>query len=363
MRTGKNGFRFWLIVLAYISAPGILMPSFSRAAGVEEALSGINRLSPKEREAKLIAGAKKEGSLIWYGNIEAVSMGKFNEQFQKKYPFLKATYWRGSGVKLVNRVILESKNKSLEADAFFLPFESFGVLKKQNILGRYLSPELGFYGPEHRDRDGYWASTATNYASMAYNTKSVPRSQIPRSYEELLNPKWSGAVSIDMEPDRALFGWLKVWGEKKTESFLRGLIKNKAIVRRGHTLQAQLLCAGEFQIATELYMYRVAEMKAKGCPIDIIYADPISGAGTPAALARTAAHPHAAALFMDFILSEEGQKVIADSGRIPSRKGVKAKYEEISHLEEKGVSVVITTPEDEEKWRGVVSRLINEILK
>lgn len=354
----SNGCGFWLMILACI-----LAPSWVRAADVEEAMSKINRLSPREREAKLIEGAKKEGSLIWYGNIEAVTIGRLNDLFQKKYPFLKTNYWRGSGVKLINRVILEAKNKSLEADAFFLPFESLGVLKKQNILGRYLFPEKEFYRPENRDKDDYWASTAINYAAMAYNTKTVPRAQIPRSYEELLDPKWSGSVSIDMEPDRALFGWLKAWGEKKTESFLRGLLKNKAIVRRGHTLQAQLLCAGEFQIATELYIYRVAELKHKGCPVEIIYANPVSGSGTPIALARTARHPNTAVLFMDFVFSEEGQKVIADTGRIPTRKGIKAKYEEISQLEDKGLPIVIITPEDEEKWRDVVLKFTNEILK
>jgi len=100
----------------------------------------------------------------------------------------------------------------------------------------------------------------------------------------------------------------------------------------------------------------------RGCPVEIVYANPVSGAVTPTALARLAPHPHAAALFMDFVLSEEGQKIIVESGRVPTRKGVKAKYEEISNLYEKGVPIVFVTPEDAERWEKVSSRLVNEVL-
>ncbi len=213
------------------------------------------------------------------------------------------------------------------------------------------------------DREAHWAAVAINYATIAYNTKIVSSSQIPKSYEELLNPKWSGEVSIDMEPDRAMLGWLKFWGEKKTETFIRGLVNNRVIVRRGHTLQTQLLCAGEFKLASELYAYRVIQMKhERGCPVGIIYANPVSGSVTPVALAHQAPRPHAAALFMDFVLTEEGQKIVVESGRIPTRKGVKAKYEEVSNLEEKGVPIVFVTPEDAEKWEQVSSRLVNEVI-
>ena len=100
----------------------------------------------------------------------------------------------------------------------------------------------------------------------------------------------------------------------------------------------------------------------RGCPVEIVYANPVSGAVTPTALARLAPYPHAAALFMDFVLSEEGQKIIVESGRVPTRKGVKAKYEGISNLYEKGVPIVFVTPEDAERWEKVSSRLVNEVL-
>ncbi len=195
---------------------------------------------------------------------------------------------------------------------------------KEKRIGRYVSPERKFLSTESVDRDGYWAGTAVNFATMAYNTKLVASAQAPKSYEELLDPRWSGEVSIDMEPERAILGWLKVWGEKKTEAFLRGLVKNKVLVRRGHTLQTELLCAGEFKVATELYAYRVIQMKReKGCPVDVIYAKRVSGSITPVALAKQPPHPYAAALFIDFVLGEEGQMILVDSGRIPARRGVR----------------------------------------
>jgi iron(III) transport system substrate-binding protein len=351
---------FWLCILLL---PLALALRSSSARDAEEVLGELNRLSPKEREMKFVEEAKKEGALNWYGNIEIITMGRLNDGFQKKYPFIKAQYFRGSGVKLINRILMEARQKKFEVDVFFLPFEFLPGLTKEKLLGRYSSPERAFYAPNLIDKEGYWAAAALNYANMAYNSKLVPRAGVPKSYDELLDPKWAGEVSIDMEPDRALLGWLKVWGEKKTEAFLNGLIKNKVVVRRGHTLQTELLCAGEFKVASELYAYQVTRMKReKGCPVDVNYANPVSASITPLSLARQAPHPYVAALFVDFVLSEEGQEIIVETGRIPTRKGVKAKYEEVSNLEGKGVPVVIVTPEDGEKWQSVSNRLV-EILR
>ena len=156
-----------------------------------------------------------------------------------------------------------------------------------------------------------------------------PLAEAPRKYEEFLSPKWKGSFAIDMEPDRALMVWLKNWGEAKTEKFLEGFMKNEAVVRKGHALLTQLLCAGEFKTAIELYAYRVAEMKHKGCPIDIVYPDPTPGAVTPLAVGRRAPHPHAAALLVDYLLSDAGQKILAARRWFSGRTGVKPEFPEL----------------------------------
>jgi iron(III) transport system substrate-binding protein len=134
--------------------------------------------------------------------------------------------------------------------------------------------------------------------------------------------------------------------------------------RKGHTLQTQLLCAGEFKVAVELHAYHIAGFKReKGCPVGMIFTDPTpASTGSHVGITKAASHPHAAALFVDFVLSEEGSKIVAASGRIPTRRGAKARYEELSDLEEKGVKVVVTLPEDAHRLNSVAEKLIKEIV-
>ena len=158
-------------------------------------------------------------------------------------------------------------------------------------------------------------------------------------------------------------GWLTAWGEQKTRAFVEGLMKNGAVVRRGHTLQAQLLCAGEFKVGVEIYPDGILRMKENGCPAAIVFPNPtpahISGAigiyvNTP--------RPHAAALFVDFIKSLEGAKILASTGRISGRKGMKSFYEELSHLEERGIPLLVVTPEQSEQVAKPMEKIMKDIL-
>ena len=81
-------------------------------------------------------------------------------------------------------------------------------------------------------------------ATIAYNTKLVKKEDAPKGYDDLFDAKWKGSLSIDMEPERALMGWLMAWGEQRTRAFVEGLMKHGAIVRRGHTLQKKLFDNG-----------------------------------------------------------------------------------------------------------------------
>ncbi len=200
-------------------------------------------------------------------------------------------------------------------------------------------------------------------SAIGYNTRLVKREEAPKGYSDLFDSKWKGNLSIDMEPERALMGWLTAWGEQKTIAFVEGLMKNGAVVRRGHTLQAQLLCAGEFKIAVEIYPDAILRMKQGGCPTEIVFPNPtpahISGA---IGVYTNTPHPHAAALFIDFMKSAEGAKILASTGRLSGRKGVKSLYEELSNLEERGIHVLIVTPEQSEKIAKPMEKIMKEIL-
>lgn len=353
-------FQFILGVLGLL----VISPSLSSAKTVEEILADINKLSPAERKRQLEAGARKEGALKFASNENIELITLYHNAFAAKYPFLKVESWRASGAKGVERVVMEHRAGKLDTDVVAVPFEVVGYVKKQGVWARYLSPELRHYSDQFKDKEGYWATNHYNIAVIGYNTNMVKPAEAPKDYPDLLNPKWKDDLSIDVEPDRAVQGWLIAWGEEKTREYMRALMRNGATVRRGHTLQIQLLCSGEVKVAVEVYAYRVAQLRhEKNCPLGMSFPNPTSGAtGSEIGVNRNAPHPHAAALFVDFVLGVEGSKVLAGTGRIPARRGVKALYEEVSNLEEKGVNILMIPVEQAERLDPIAKKLVEEIL-
>jgi iron(III) transport system substrate-binding protein len=339
------------------------LASVAEAGSVEELLAEINKLPPAARQKRLEEGARREGAFKFYGVSNADLLGAYTAGFMKRYPFIKAEFWRGSGNKLVFRTLTEHRTGRLDADAVLVGTENVMALKKAGIYVRYHSPESQFYPKYFYDPDGYWHADTLGIATMAYNSQLVKKEQAPRGYEDLFDPKWKGNLSIDLEPERALMGWLVAWGEKKTRAFVEGLIKNDVLVRRGHTLQAQLLCAGEFKVAVEVYPDAILRMKNKGCPAEIVFPTPTPAeVSSPIGIYANTQHPHAAALFVDFMKSAGGAKILAATGRISGRKGINSLYQELSNLEERGIPLVVITPEKTEEVAKPMQKIMKEIL-
>jgi iron(III) transport system substrate-binding protein len=339
------------------------MLSVAQSASVEALLGEINKLPPQQRQKRLEEGARKEGRFKFYGISAATLLDAYTRGFMKKYPFIKAEFWRGSGNKLVFRTLTEHRTGQLDTDAVLVGTENVMALKRSGIWARYHSLESEHFSSQYTDKDGYWHADSLGVAAIAYNNRLVRKEEAPRGYDDLLDPKWKGNLSIDLEPERALMAWLTAWGEQKTRAFVEGLMKNGAVVRRGHTLQAQLLCAGEFKIAVEIYPDGLLRMKQGGCPASLVFPNPtpahISGA---IGIYANTPHPHAAALFIDFMKSIEGAKILASTGRISGRKGVKPLYDELANLEERGISVLVVGPEQSEKVSKPMEKIMKELL-
>jgi iron(III) transport system substrate-binding protein len=157
--------------------------------------------------------------------------------------------------------------------------------------------------------------------------------------------------------------WLSAWGEARTRDYVQKLLANGTTVRRGHTLQGQLLCAGEFKIAVEAYPDGMLRMKQKGCPAEIVFPNPTPAlVGGNYGINVNAPHPHAAALFIDFVLSAEGAKILSGTGRIPRRKGARPMYEELANLEERGVPLYVVTAEQTDQVSKAMEKIMKELL-
>ncbi|MGH7844001.1 MAG: ABC transporter substrate-binding protein [Candidatus Binatia bacterium] len=335
------------------------------AATAEEVLAQINKLPASERQKRLEEGAKKEGTLVVYSNQGLETIEAYAKGFEKKYPFIKVERTRLQGAKGLDRILLEHRVGKLPADVVGVDFDNIGELLKTGIHARYDSPEKKHYPSQFWDKDGRWYVAEYTLVVIGYNTNLVKSGEAPKTYQDLLNPKWKGDISIDTEPEQAVFAWLLQWGEEKTAEYMKALMRNGAVPRRGHTLQVQLLCSGETKIAVEVYPQRVAQMKhEKKCPIDMVYPNPTPGSvGSHKGIAMSAAHPHAAALYIDFTLSPDGAAALAKGGgTLSARKGVKAAYEEISNLEEKGVKMLIIGHEKMGELKAKAYKLMDEII-
>jgi iron(III) transport system substrate-binding protein len=237
---------------------------------------------------------------------------------------------------------------------------------KAGVQGRYDSPEKKHYASQFWDKDGRWYVTEYTLVVIAYNTNLVKPEEAPKGYADLLNAKWKNDISIDNEPEQAVFAWLMEWGEVKTAEYMKALMRNGAVPRRGHTLQVQLLCSGDTKIAVEVYPPRVLQMKhEKKCPIAMVFPNPTPGSlGSHTGITQSAKNPHAAALYIDFILSEEGVvALVKGGGTIPTRKGAKAGWQEILNaLEDKRVRTVVIGHEKMAELKDKGYKLIEDII-
>jgi iron(III) transport system substrate-binding protein len=200
-------------------------------------------------------------------------------------------------------------------------------LKQRKLSTPYLSPEQKSLPPGSHDTDGYWQGFEVTPLVLAFNTKQVNGADAPRSYQDLLNPKWKGKMSLGTEEYTWFNILLESMGAKKGAEFMQALAKQDLqMPGSSSVMRVQLMLAGESAIAIAARGRRVTEYKQQGAPIDFRILDPYAGEPNFVALMQRAPHPHSALLFIDWILSEEGQTRLADAaGRIPVRKGIKQK--------------------------------------
>jgi iron(III) transport system substrate-binding protein len=267
--------------------------------------------------------AKQEGRVVFYTSWGPSDADYVIKGFEKKYPFLKVDPVRGSSEKTLNRLLTEQRANAFLGDVVAISGIQSGILKEKGALDRYESREAGYFPTEWRDPGGFGVGLHQTIYVIGYNSRLVPPDAVPKAYEDLLQPRWKGQLGWDTE-EYYLFGaFMKARGKEKGLEFWRRLAEQQISFRKGYTLIAELVAAGEFPVAVSLYQHRVDEYAEKGAPIRWIAPNPLVG-GDPnkIALLKNAPRPNAAKIFIDFMLSIEGQKLLQDKGRSPGRIGV-----------------------------------------
>lgn len=284
--------------------------------------AAISSEASTEKE-RVVEGAKKEGRIVLYTGMDVEEADVFVGEFGKRYPFLKPEVFRSSGEKVLTRYLIESRANAYRADIFQTSIVQVYQLKKEGLLKKYISEEARVYPQGFRDREGYWNAFYLLTYVIGYNTNLVPPKTVPVSHEDLLNPKWKGLIGLETEEYQWFYHMQQIMGKEKGLDYMRRLAKQDLQMRKGHTLLAQLVAAGEVAMAVVVYANRVERMKSRGAPIDWVRSKgPTITAINAISIPEKAPHPNAAKLFVDFVLSKDGQHLLRDMRRIPARPDV-----------------------------------------
>lgn len=288
----------------------------------------ILNYSGADREAFLTQGAKTEGEMVFYSAmIVDQALRPLADAFMAKYPFVKVEYWRGDSEDIAQRVLTEVRSGNVVVDVV----EGTSVaanLIRAGVSQKFTSPMLDAYPEAYRDPNHLWAATRISYYCMAYNTDKVAAADVPKTYQDLLDPKWKGQIAwrIGSESGTPLFitNLRTAWGEEKADEYFKALSAN-GIVNFGagsaRTLVDRVM-AGEYLFALNIFCHHPLISAAEGAPVASQLMDPVASTAATLLIPQKIRHPYTAALFTDFLLSEDGQKILLGADYFPAHPGV-----------------------------------------
>ena len=317
-----------VLLLATLALTWFASGAFSQQP-VDPILAKLNVLPPDERQATLIKGAQNERLVEWYATLPVEHSKVLIEAFRQRYPFLEVKYTGGGGGRMVNRVIAEHRAGLNKFDVLGGTSTSHVALMKAGLIARNVTPVRRELRDGFMDAEGYRVAPFTYALVIGYNSRAVSREQRPRSYEELLEPKWKGHIGLEAAGYEWLAAMIDTMGEEKALAFARRLATQNLRVQQGSSLLVQQMIAGEFNVLIDALHYQLENHKERGAPVDYVIPDPLlikdpSGIW----LAKYSAHPHAAALLIDFLLTREAQEIYARQNRLVARRDMEWRFRE-----------------------------------
>lgn len=302
----------------------LFIPGLSYCASFAEIVSSLEKLPREQRLQKQIEGAKNERKLLLYTSTAAEESQERGNAFKRKYPFVTdVEIYRATSERLTTRLTVEHQNRKLFAGVVIMNGSDVYLIKKTGLLGRYLPAESKAFAPGFIDPEGYWTALNVIPYVLEYNTRLVNPQQVPKKLTDLLDPAWKGKkLALD---DREYFWFanvLKTLGEKPALAFMRRLETQDLNIRKGHNLMNQLVVAGEYPINVVQYSHVTQRSIKAGAPVDWVGIDPVITGWQSIAAVENPPHPYTTMLFVDFMLSEEGQTLLRNRGFIPSRENI-----------------------------------------
>jgi iron(III) transport system substrate-binding protein len=301
-----------LVALAFALA---LIPAGTAAQA--QSLAELAAYSGPDRTQKLVDGAKKENALNIYSSMTTADMGGLIAAFSSKYG-IKPQHWRGSSEDVRNRAMTEYGASRYEVDIAETAGPDMEALVREQLLQKMVTPVSKELIPQATLPSGQWIATRLSVFAAGYNTNIFKPADAPKTYEDLLDPRFKGKLGIEAEDSNWFLSVVGHMGEAKGLKLFHDIVaKNGMSVRKGHTLLANLIPTGEVPLALTAYSYRLEQLKKEGAPVEIVWLPPAVALPTGAGIFKRAPHPHTALLFMDFMLTD-GQKILASREAVPT---------------------------------------------
>jgi iron(III) transport system substrate-binding protein len=351
---GRSLFLSLLVAVALFSTAAVSYGAQSKPSSAAE----LALYQGADREKILLEGAKKEGQVTFYTSNTWVA-GPVSQEFEKKYPFIKANVWRSDSKALLKRLTEEVNAGRSIADVVETSPEYMLIMQREKMLQEHFSPELSAYDDESKikGKSGVYGWTNREiYISLGFNSKLIPPTEAPKSIKDYLDPKWKGKMSIAGTTTGVQ--WVGAILDMMGREFLDKLSAQEINVQNisGAALSG-LVASGEVPLSPTIFNSNIFTHKQKGAPVEWRPLDPvIAGVGT-SGMVLNAPRPHAALLFLDYLHSKEGQQVAMKGGLSSART-------DIGSLEQKFKKVYIEskyTAEQFEKkineWEALMRRL------
>jgi iron(III) transport system substrate-binding protein len=338
-----------VFLAAALAFGGGFAPAQAAPAGPHAA---VYNYKGTDRAARLLERAKQEGSVTVYASLAPTEATPLVELFEKKTG-IKVNLWRALSDSVVKRAVTEAQAKRHAFDVVETNGPEMEALAREQLLAEFYSPHLADLPADIIPKHGLWVPDRLNFFVVAYNPNKVKPADLPKTYEGFLDPKWKGRIALEATDAEWMAGVVKVWGEARGMDFMRKLGATKPDMRKGHVLLAQLIASGEVDVGLTAYHANAQSFKKRGAPVDWAAVEPVIARPQGIGLSRHAPRPHAALLFVDFMLGPEAQEMLSAMGRTPASTKVKT--------DTSGMAFVMSDPavtlDEADKWQQLWDKL------
>ena len=281
-------------------------------------------------DAALVEAARREGGLAWYSTLIVNQITRpLSLAFEKKYPGIKVQYSRATSSDVALKITNEARAGRIQADVFdgsntIFPLQDAGLVEP------YLVDSARGYPPEFRDKGGLWTTMNLYFMTVGYNTDMVKGADIPKTYDDLLNPKWAGRMAWTTDPTvngppGFIQNILALKGEAKGMEYLKTLAAQKPVnIPAAQRVVLDKVIAGEFPLGLMIFNHHAAISAEQGAPVAWVRMEPLVASANLISIVKGAPHPNAAKLFVEYVLSVEGQKEVAKALYLPAHPDVPA---------------------------------------